>query len=109
MDLLENAVQSIQVGVEDYGVASSPRLLSAARNIHAGNLLLFKEALHRLSPADSNDALIMSNIVPDEGRKRKHCVRWSRKEHGENGRNTRALQVAFNYNRLETVRENQSG
>jgi ribosomal protein L37E len=64
MDLLENAVQAIQVGVEDYGVASSPRLLSAARNIHAGILLLFKEALHRLSPADSNDALIMSNIVP---------------------------------------------
>jgi len=48
MDLLENAVQAIQVGVEDYGVASSPRLLSAARNIHAGILLLFKEALHRL-------------------------------------------------------------
>jgi ribosomal protein L37E len=64
MDLLENDIQSIQVGVEDYGVGSSPRLLSAARNIHAGILLLFKEALHRLSPPNSNDALIMSNIVP---------------------------------------------
>lgn len=64
MDLLENAIKSIQVGVEDYGVGSSPRLLSAARNIHAGILLLFKEALHRLSPPNSNDALIMSNIVP---------------------------------------------
>lgn len=33
MDLLENAVQSIQVGVEDYGIGSSPRLLPAARII----------------------------------------------------------------------------
>lgn len=64
MDLLENAIQSIQVGVEDYEAGSSPRLLSAARNIHAGILLLFKEALRRLSPPDSNDALIRSNIVP---------------------------------------------
>lgn len=32
MDLLENAVQSIQVGVEDYGVGSSPRLLPGGSN-----------------------------------------------------------------------------
>jgi hypothetical protein len=64
MDLLENAIQSIQVGVEDYGIGTSSRLLSAARNIHPGILLLFKEALHCLSPPNSNDALIMSNIVP---------------------------------------------
>ncbi|MGD0792086.1 MAG: hypothetical protein ABR920_09980 [Terriglobales bacterium] len=65
MDLLENAIQSIQVGVEDYGVGTAPRLLSAARNIHAGILLLFKEALHRLSPPNSKDALIMSKIMPE--------------------------------------------
>jgi hypothetical protein len=64
MDLLENAVHSIQVGVEDYGIGSSSRLLSAARNVHAGILLLFKEALHRLSPLNSNDSLIMSNTIP---------------------------------------------
>jgi len=65
MDLLENAINSIQVRVEDYGFGSASRLLSAARNIHAGILLLFKEALHRLSPPNSNDALIMSKIVPE--------------------------------------------
>jgi ribosomal protein L37E len=64
MDLLENAVQSIQVGVEDYVIGSGPRLLSSARNIHAGILLLFKEALLRLSPPNSEDALIKSAIVP---------------------------------------------
>jgi ribosomal protein L37E len=64
MDLLQNAIQSIQAGVEDYVVGTSPRLLSAARNIHAGILLLFKEALHRLSPAGTNDVLIMSKILP---------------------------------------------
>lgn len=67
MDLLTNAVESIQIGVEDYGVASRPRLLSAVRNIHAGVLLLYKEALLRRSPAGSNEALIKSRVklVPD--------------------------------------------
>src|SRR5258705_9212371 len=65
MDLVENAIHSIQVGVEDYGVANTARLLSSARNIHAGILLLFKEALRRLSPPNSNDVLIMSKAVPE--------------------------------------------
>lgn len=64
MDLLTNAVQSIQLGVEDYGSGSHPRLLSAVRNIHAGILLLYKEALRRKSLASSNDALIKAKIVP---------------------------------------------
>jgi hypothetical protein len=64
MDLLTNAVESIQVGVEDYQSGTRPRLLSAGRNIHAGILLLYKEALRRESPKDSNDALLMSKIVP---------------------------------------------
>jgi len=66
MDLLENAIQSIQVGVEDYLADSNARLLSAARNIHAGILLLFKEALYRLSPDGSNGVLIMSKVVPEK-------------------------------------------
>lgn len=64
MDLLTNAVQSIQLGIEDYSSGSHPRLLSAVRNIHAGILLLYKEALRRKSPAGSNDALIKVKIVP---------------------------------------------
>lgn len=64
MDLLTNAVESIQIGVEDYREGSSPRLLSAVRNIHAGILLLYKEALLRRSPPNSKEALIKAKIDP---------------------------------------------
>jgi hypothetical protein len=71
MDLLTNAIESIQVGVEDYQAGTRPRLLSAVRNIHAGILLLYKEALRRLSPKDSNDALMMAKILPTRDTHRK--------------------------------------
>jgi ribosomal protein L37E len=64
MELLDNAIESVQVGVEDYRSGTRPRLLSAVRNIHAGILLLYKEALRRQSPAGSNDALMMARIAP---------------------------------------------
>jgi DNA-directed RNA polymerase subunit M/transcription elongation factor TFIIS len=64
MDLATNAIESIQAGVEDYLTATRPRLLSAVRNIHAGILLLYKEALRRRSPPGSNDALVMAKINP---------------------------------------------
>jgi hypothetical protein len=64
MDLLTNAIESIQVGVEDYQLGTRPRLLSAVRNIHSGILLLFKEALREVSPPDSNNALMMAVIAP---------------------------------------------
>ena len=64
MDLLQNAIESIQVGVEDFKAATRPRLLSAVRNIQAGILLLFKEKLKQLSPVDSKDALMMAKILP---------------------------------------------
>lgn len=64
MDLLTNAIESIQVGIEDYRVASRPRLLSAVRNIHAGILLLYKEALLRRSPDGSNEVLVKARIRP---------------------------------------------
>jgi hypothetical protein len=63
MDLLTNAVQAIQVGVEDYNTGAPPRLLSAIRNIHAGILLLYKEALRRESPPSSDNVLIKAKIV----------------------------------------------
>jgi hypothetical protein len=43
--MLENAVQSVQIGVEDYLSKNSRRALSAVRNVSAGILLLFKEKL----------------------------------------------------------------
>jgi hypothetical protein len=57
VDLLTNAIESIQLGVEDYRAGTRPRLLSAVRNIHAGILLLYKEKLRRLSSTDSNNVL----------------------------------------------------
>jgi len=71
MDLLTNAIESIQAGVEDYKTGTRPRLLSAVRNIHAGILLLYKEALNRFSPPGSGDALIMSKIMPALDKNRK--------------------------------------
>ncbi len=48
--LFENAVLSIQLGVEDYQANDPKRALSAVRNFHAGILLLAKEVLVRAAP-----------------------------------------------------------
>lgn len=56
--LLENAVLSIQLGLEDYRSDDSRRVISAVRNLYAGVLLLCKEVLRELSPPASNDVLI---------------------------------------------------
>jgi ribosomal protein L37AE/L43A len=66
MDLLTNAIESIQIGVEDYKAGTRSRLLSSVRNIHAGILLLFKEALREVSPPGSNNALMMEKISPSK-------------------------------------------
>lgn len=62
--LLKNAITSIQLGIDDYKSGKSERVLSAARNIAAGMLLLFKEKLRRLSPPNSNNVLIKKRIKP---------------------------------------------
>ena len=58
MDLLTNAMQAIQVGVEDWETGNHPRLLTAVRNIHSGILLLYKEALRRMSPQGCDEVLL---------------------------------------------------
>lgn len=60
--ILENAVDSIQLGVEDLESSDNRRILSAVRNITAGVLLLFKEKLRQLSPPDSKEVLLMQQI-----------------------------------------------
>lgn len=60
--ILQNAIESIQTGLEDYVDGSSPRLASAVRNFYAGVLLLLKEKLRRLSPPGSNDVLIYERV-----------------------------------------------
>ena len=64
-DLLDNAISSIELGVEDYraSLEDSKRALSSVRNLYAGILLLCKEKLRQLSP--DNEILIYSNIVPN--------------------------------------------
>jgi hypothetical protein len=56
--LLENAVISIQLGLEDFASNDERRIISAARNLYSGVLLLAKEVLRQLSPPGSNDILI---------------------------------------------------
>jgi hypothetical protein len=65
--ILKNAVQSIQIGVEDFQSTDPRRVLSATRNIMAGVLLLFKEKLRRLSPKDSDEVLIKQKLLPEHG------------------------------------------
>jgi hypothetical protein len=62
--LWNNAISAICIGVEDFQSGSDKRLLSAVRNLHAGLLLLYKEKLRRLSPADSNEVLVRSKVAP---------------------------------------------
>lgn len=59
--LLENAVVSIQLGLEDFASDDERRIISAARNLYSGVLLLTKEVLRQMSPAGSNDILIRVN------------------------------------------------
>jgi hypothetical protein len=56
--LLKNAVVSIQLGLEDFASDDERRIISAARNLYSGVLLLCKEVLRQLSPRGSNDILI---------------------------------------------------
>jgi hypothetical protein len=63
MSLLKNAIESIQIGIEDYTSKDQKRILSAVRNIYAGILLLYKEKLLRLSP-NGSDILIKQKIKP---------------------------------------------
>jgi hypothetical protein len=48
--LFDNAIQSIQIGIEDYEANEPKRALSAVRNFYAGTLLLAKEVLVRAVP-----------------------------------------------------------
>lgn len=60
--LIKNATLSLKLGIEDYQSANPERALSAVRNITAGVLLLFKEKLRILSPPDSDEVLLKSNV-----------------------------------------------
>lgn len=61
-NLIENAIDSISLGVEDYQASDSRRILSAVRNIHAGVLLLCKQVLLNASPDGTSGYLIYKKV-----------------------------------------------
>jgi len=64
MALLEYAVTSIELGIEDYNSQDPRRVLSATRNLFAGVLLLFKHKLALLSPLGSDEVLLKQKALP---------------------------------------------
>ncbi|WP_369987627.1 hypothetical protein [Pseudomonas xanthosomatis] len=66
MTMLDNAVSSIRLGIEDFKAigADDARALSAIRNLSAGLLLMFKVRLQELSPPDSREALLKQSVTP---------------------------------------------
>lgn len=64
MTILRNAVESIQIGMEDFHNDDPRRVLSAIRNLYAGILLLFKCKLQELSPEGSDEALLKKDLLP---------------------------------------------
>lgn len=62
--LLDNAVLSIELGVEDYQTGDERRVLSAIRNLYAGVLLLCKQVLWNESPLGTDGSLIYKDLVP---------------------------------------------
>jgi hypothetical protein len=64
MSILNNAIDSIILGLEDFESSDRRRLISCTRNIFAGILLLFKYKLSLLSPKNSDEVLIKQNVLP---------------------------------------------
>lgn len=68
MSILNNARDSIIIGIEDYKLATDggdeKRFLSSTRNLFAGILLLFKHKLSKLSPIGTDEVLIKKRIRP---------------------------------------------
>lgn len=69
MSIIRNAIDSIQIGVEDFESRDDRRSVSAVRNIAAGILLLYKEKLCQLSPDDDKELLIKQSIRPVQNEK----------------------------------------
>jgi hypothetical protein len=62
--LFNNAVESIQVGIEDYAANDARRAASAVRNFYAGVLLLAKEVLVRKAPNADPDEVLGDRYKP---------------------------------------------
>ena len=75
-EILDNAIKSIRLGIEDFRTADDDRMLSAARNYYAGLLLLAKECLIRAAPEVDPMEIIGAKFkpVPDGEGGVKHVV-----------------------------------
>ena len=62
--LFDNAVQSIQLGVEDYQANDPRRALSSVRNFYAGVLLLAKGVLVRRVPGAAPEDVLGARYKP---------------------------------------------
>ena len=62
--LLNNAIISIKLGVNDYLSADPDKVFSCVRNLFSGIALLFKAKLLDLCPVDSEEVLIKKDIIP---------------------------------------------
>ncbi len=106
MSLFDNAIESIQIGVEDLLRNDDRRVLSAVRNVHAGALLLCKEKLRRLSPGD--EILLAQRFEPQRDDKGEVSIEGV-------GRNTvglddikrrfKTFDVAFDWKRFDGIAE----
>jgi len=63
LSILQNAIDSIALGIEDYNSSDSRRLASCALNIFAGILLLFKHKLAEISPPGTDEGLIKQQVI----------------------------------------------
>lgn len=63
-ELLDNAIDSIRIGVEDFKADDPARAPSAIRNLHAGLLLLAKEVLARTVPNVDEEAVLAAGYRP---------------------------------------------
>lgn len=63
-ELLQNAVASIQLGIEDYQSNDARRPISAVRNFYAGVLLLGKQCLVAAAPDADPMEVLASKFVP---------------------------------------------
>lgn len=62
--LYDNAIQSIQLGLEDYKSDDKKRQMSAVRNYYAGLLLLAKYVLTRAAPETDAMLLLSARVKP---------------------------------------------
>lgn len=62
--LYKNAIESIQLGIEDYQANQPKRAVSAVRNFYAGVLLLAKEVLVRRAPEARPEDVISARFKP---------------------------------------------